>query len=163
MLIRINATYISYPALPSVSCRAFSDFGTPWPFIEAVHYDQPPLRVECDIPLEIATDVTGPPRSLTMRIHWRALQYDSPEVKTALLARYSKTGLVPGSVWPTDMDVRTATSTLDLETYLVPKTTYTICLAPFRGFEIYVKDKHPHRFIEWRAYWLHLGVERCAR
>jgi hypothetical protein len=158
MLLQVNATYLSYPAQPMVSCMRYGISSNSWPLTSAYHYDQPPHWIECDIPEAIARDVA--PKSLSMRLDYRALQYDDEPIKQRLLDLAEAKG--PDFQWPTDLDIRTASRTVELESALVPHTSFTLCVIAFRHYDRFVGSARPHRFIEWRLYWAGLGVERVV-
>lgn len=161
MMLQVNATYVDFPELPPVRCRPWSATSNEPLLPEQMRYDQPPHHLDCDIPLEIANERTGAPSKLAMKLNWRALEVANEEVREQLIEARRKEG--DEFAWPEELTSPPVVSTLQLNQYKVPKTTYTICLVPFRNYDRYIEGKRPHRFIEWRAYWKRLGVERCDR
>jgi hypothetical protein len=118
-------------------------------------------RLECDIPEPIANNRTGPPSSLSVRLDYNALFFSTEEEKEDLAQRVKDQGTA--FEWPSIPEgyVPPSTQRLDLSTVQVAKTKYSLCLFPFWGYDNYVGDRKPLRFIEWRLYWQKLGVERC--
>lgn len=158
MMLQVNASYVDFPELAPVRCRPWSTTSNEPLVPEKMHYDQPPHHIDCDIPIEIASELTSAPSKLSMKLNWRALEVATNELREQLIEARQQNG--DDFDWPEDLVSPPSVSTLQLNQYNVPKTTYSICLTPFRNFDDYLDGERPHRFIEWRAYWKRLGVER---
>lgn len=116
-------------------------------------------RIECDIPEIMVNPQAEAPKSLSIQLRYDALFFteEHKEQLAELVQQYGNS-----FEWPSIPDGRVAQQTqdIDLSTIHVANTKYSLCLVPFWGYDKYVGNKRPLRFIEWRLYWQKLGVER---